>query len=69
MSIALPLAVACLAIQAPPAEPPGERDPIELERNVAVLERASRGRVTLSFEDAPLGEVIAAIGPLRALAA
>lgn len=63
MNIALTLVVAgIMATQAPPAAPAADRDPVELERNVAVLDRASRGRVTLSFDDAPLGEVIAAIG-------
>jgi hypothetical protein len=63
MSIALSLAAGILvATQSPPAARPAEPDSIELERNVAVLERASRGRVTLAFDDAPLGEVVAAIG-------
>ena len=53
-----PLVVAVLGLQTPPPD----RDPAELERDVATLDRAARGRVTLSFRDAPLGEIIAAIG-------
>lgn len=63
MSIPLSLVAAlAFATRPPPAGSPPEPGPVELERNVAVLERASRGRVTLSFDDVPLGEVIAAIG-------
>lgn len=74
MNAAITLAVAAvLGLQAPNAEPPAdppapkvatpaERDPVELERDIALLEQAARGRVTLAVRDARLGEVIAAIG-------
>jgi hypothetical protein len=63
MFLACPVVVvASLAAQVPSVPPAAEPAPVELERNVAALERASRGRVSLTFEDAPLGEVIAGIG-------